>query len=237
MISVSKLKLKHPPKNWRYERKFIVEDREERFVEFVVKKNPHLFTEVYAPRQVNNLYFDFIERTCYNDNIIGYCDRFKLRLRWYGTLKGARKVARFELKVKEGMCGYKISFDTKPIRIGDTISLLTMQEMLLQSSLPAWLKQKVKLFNLTTVNSYWRRYFLSQDKKFRITIDTRIQYYKAYGNTVDLTRKNILNSKQIIVEVKYNSNDDNLIDTVTRFFPFRSTKSSKYVTGIESSTT
>ena len=42
----------------------------------------------------------------------------------------------------------------------------------------------------------------------------------------------ISDNRSIILEIKYNLDDDKIIDKITNSFPFRLTKNSKYITGV-----
>ena len=79
---------------------------------------------------------------------------------------------------------------------------------------------------------YNRRYFESADHNFRITVDSILEYYN-----IKLTNNNFINKyidlESIILELKYNQNFDHEAMNITNGFPFRLTKSSKYINGIE----
>jgi len=79
---------------------------------------------------------------------------------------------------------------------------------------------------------YKRKYFLSADKRFRITIDSGIEYYRVskYKNNF-INKSDYINT--VILELKYTEENDSSADEVSKYFPFRLTKSSKYVTGIQ----
>ena len=72
--------------NYRYERKFFISNLTKYEIESLIKLHPALFSEIYFPRFVNNLYFDSLNMKNYFDTIDGLGDRMKIRIRWYGSL-------------------------------------------------------------------------------------------------------------------------------------------------------
>jgi VTC domain. len=99
------------------------------------------------------------------------------------------------------------------------------------SNVPEIIFQQLKFLRSYFLNSYKRKYYLSADKKFRITIDKKIKHYEFLRkNNLDL--KNFVNDYNIIMELKYDNQNDFLANKITNFFPFRLTKSSKYVCGM-----
>jgi hypothetical protein len=69
------------------------------------------------------------------------------------------------------------------------------------------------------------------DSRFRLTIDNELQYFG-----IGINNNNFLEnhrSEDIIVELKYDRKYDDIATKVTNALPFRLTKSSKYVNGIE----
>ena len=77
---------------------------------------------------------------------------------------------------------------------------------------------------------YMRQYFASADLKFRITIDTDIRYSAFSGFGRRMTRP-VRDLGLTILELKYDQATSG-VDEVIREFPFRFSKSSKYVTGV-----
>ena len=79
------------------------------------------------------------------------------------------------------------------------------------------------------MNRYMRKYFLSFDKKYRITIDFNQAFYRLSNNT--LLRKHV-DQNNVILELKYDSHNDDDARYITNNFPFRLSKNSKYVNGV-----
>ena len=82
------------------------------------------------------------------------------------------------------------------------------------------------------LNRYLRKYYESCDGKYRITVDTDQSFYlvNSHGN---FFLNKIADNNTVILELKYNHDYDSGASYITTKFPFRLTKSSKYVTGVE----
>ena len=67
---------------------------------------------------------------------------------------------------------------------------------------------------------------MPSNKKFRITLDDNLTFID-----IDSNAKNNLR-ETIIMELKYNKNEDKNASRITQHFPLRLNKSSKYVSGL-----
>jgi hypothetical protein len=85
----------------------------------------------------------------------------------------------------------------------------------------------------TLLNCYSRKYFLSANNDFRITIDFDLLYYKIESQRNNFNRKPSADENKI-VELKYNLENDKFANAITTQFPFRLNKNSKYVNGVNS---
>lgn len=81
------------------------------------------------------------------------------------------------------------------------------------------------------LNSYRRRYFLSHDGCFRVTIDNDMTYCKVLPSVGTLLCKET-DHQNTVIELKYLMAEDNNAKSVSNAFPFRMTKNSKYVSGV-----
>ena len=105
--------------------------------------------------------------------------------------------------------------------------------MLEASQLPHDVVTRLAPLNVVLLNRYYRSYYLSADRTFRLTIDSDFEYCKItrlHNNFLARTVKR----RGGVVELKYDLEDDGRAERITSAFPFRVTKNSKYVEGIES---
>ena len=220
------------PTSFRYERKFLISELNRYEIESIVKFHPAIFSEIHHQRFVNNIYFDTINLSNYFDNVIGISQRLKVRIRWYGDLFGFIGKPVLELKIKTGFLGSKLRFPLDPFYIGRGYSLKAQQDIFAKSGVPDVVTEYLKSSRFTLLNRYGRKYFESADHKFRITIDFDMEFYKMDPANNFFIEK-IVDYNNTVLELKYSDKDDEDAGFITNYFPFRMTKSSKYVSGIE----
>jgi len=221
------------PEAFRYERKFFISGLTRHDVLGCIKLHPAMFSEIYYERFVNNIYFDTPTLKYYYATIDGLAQRKKCRIRWYGDLLGRTEKPVLEFKIKEGFVGRKENYPLAPFSFDESFQFDIAHEIFRNSDLPA--KLKMELFSLqpTLLNRYRRRYFQSANRQYRITVDSDLEFYRinAQGNTF---MHKIIDRENVIVELKYANEKDTIADSISGYFPFRVTRSSKYTTGIES---
>jgi len=218
--------------NFRYERKFLISGITKSEIESIVKLHPALFSEIFHKRSVNNIYYDSPELNNYFDNIDGNLQRIKTRIRWYGALFDEIKKPVLELKIKKGLLGKKLSYSINSFKLDNNYNTQKIAHVIQNSEIPNFVKTGLKALNPILLNRYTRKYFLSADKKYRITIDTGQAFYRI-GSWHNLFIKIMPDDTNIILELKYDMAYDNDARQITNLFPFRLTKSSKYVQGVE----
>jgi SPX domain protein involved in polyphosphate accumulation len=199
-------------------------------VECIVKLNAAIFSEIYHQRFVNNIYFDSFNLANYRENIEGATDRIKIRIRWYGELFGYMEKPVLEIKIKKEFLNKKISIPIKPFvlkkdtKISDILNSFTY----LQDSLAI----DFNSIQPSLLNQYTRKYYQSCNGHFRITIDTDQSFYQVNKqNNYFLNRTTDKNT--VILELKYAQEHESRANHITTKFPFRITKSSKYINGVE----
>jgi len=218
--------------NFRYERKFTVPNEFSlKTIEQFIKRNKALFREVFHLRQVNNIYFDSVAYNDYLDNVLGVSDRKKTRIRWYGDTFGEIKKPVLEIKIKKGLVGDKWSYKLKPFVLDNDFDDNTIQNIFKASELPLPILESVKMVSPTLLNSYLRKYFLSADNKFRVTLDYKLLYHKIDKRFNNFNFAPATDANKII-ELKYGLMDDKQANAISTQFPFRLNKNSKYVNGV-----
>jgi len=218
--------------DFRYERKSFVSSLSRHEIEALVKGHPAMFIEAYSPRYVNNIYFDTPNMDHYFANVDGVSNRLKVRIRWYGNLFGTVEKPVLELKIKKGMLGGKLEYPLTSFTLNHELSRTDIRESLESSSLPENLNEYLKSLNFALLNRYYRKYFVSADKKFRITLDYDLEYYRINPNINYFFNKRV-DDENTVFELKYNENEDNVAENIMNLFPLRVTKNSKYVSGID----
>ncbi len=194
--------------------------------------NPGLFSEIYSPRHINNIYFDSHNLRSYFGNVDGSMIRVKARIRWYGDLFGRVESPVLEFKIKCGIMGKKESFKGSSFIFDDSIDLYKIHDAVGLDQLPDSLREIFTPLKPVMVNRYRRKYFLSADKQCRITIDHQQSFRKIHSHSNSFFA-NAIQSGRIVLEVKYNYSHSEQIDQITGCFPIRMMKNSKYVAGMD----
>jgi len=220
------------PTNWRYERKFFISYADNHRVESAVKLHPAMFSELFHKRKVNNIYFDTYALTNFFKSVDGQSNRIKIRIRWYGDLFGEIKKPVLELKIKNGLLGGKLSYRLNMFKVDSELSDSVIRDVIESSDIPLEVKDMMRAQSMSLLNSYTRKYYQSLDRIYRITIDTNMKFIEVLPHFNKFS--NELNDKvNTVMELKYDPPADDAARDITKHFPFRMTKSSKYVTGVE----
>lgn len=219
----------------RYERKFIPEASTVPQVKQIIRSLPALFRPIFHPRYVNNLYLDSIGFDNYYDNVHGRSERKKVRIRWYGDLlqKSVRPV--LEIKIKSAHVGDKKQYTLPEVDIEAFLLSPKRHNDYLKNAakdLPYDIGNLLTRMRPTLLNRYHRYYFLDASGKYRVTIDENIRYQAIHPNINH--RINPQPKERFpVVELKYDETYDDDAINITDQIPFRLTKNSKYVNGIE----
>ena len=218
--------------NCRYERKFFVSGLTRHEVEALVKVHPAVFSEIYYQRYINNIYLDSFNIKSYFDSVNGINHRLKMRIRWYGDLFGEVEKPILEIKIKSGFLIRKRLFPIETFFLDEGFKFQRVLDAFGKSDIPKRLRLGLISVEPVLLNRFLRKYFLSADGNYRITLDSELQSYH-----LDLQNNNFMYKFQdldnTIMELKYGMMMDESAENITNFFPFSMTKSSKYIMGIE----
>jgi SPX domain protein involved in polyphosphate accumulation len=219
-------------RKYRYERKFFISELSRQSVESIVRLHPAMFSEIFHQRFVNNIYFDSFGLQNYNDNVHGSTRRIKVRIRWYGELFGNVTRPVLELKAKDGVLGKKESYSLQPFRLDEIFGESMVTDLFASSDIPEIVKMKLGFLKPVLLNRYSRKYFQSADKRYRITLDGDLVFYRITHQFNSFMSK-MKDDISVILELKYAADSDLDANHISNNFPFRVTKSSKYVQGID----
>lgn len=210
----------------RFERKYKISHLSKFAVEQAVRLHPAGFRKIFPNRQVNNIYFDTPDYQTCRHNIEGNNQRKKFRLRWYGANLQAINNPRFEVKIKHNELGRKEIMDFPNQQLKALPQITQLVSKLPIDNFPHHLLQLIP----TLLNTYQRSYFGTSDGKFRITVDWDLLFYPPLH--LGAFQQQPFVEKQVILELKYEEEQDTLAETIFQYLPFRQTKSSKYVKGV-----
>ena len=204
----------------RLEKKFVFLPGDNRKIEIL--KIEGFFKKIYYKRRVNSIYYDTIDLNCLWDNINGFSNRDKYRVRWYDDINNSEVFFEKKKKINQATQKTKIS----------------LGKFKNQEDLNIFLKSKEfnnSLYKITTLNlvqvltvSYSRDYYIDNKKKLRITFDENIKTHQNFeGNFF----KNLANIDNSILEFKYLLEDSDYVrqKMYNLNFNLRNQKFSKYV--------
>jgi len=212
---------------YRFERKIIIDSHS--YDDLIIMFKARGFSKLFPERSICNLYLDDLNHSAYYDNILGNSKRLKHRIRWYGSLFGTVQKITLEQKIKRGNVGIKNNFKVE--KEFDFLPTLNFSQLTkLVRYVLHDLKDKVFINILypASINTYTRAYYSDAFNRFRITFDKDIKYY-SFQNRIKLEKTD----HRIIVEIKYDNENDLLASQILEFFNFRLGKNSKYVNGVE----
>lgn len=157
--------------DFRHELKFTTYNLSLNDISNVIQFNKFMYYNHFPDRWVNNIYFDNNNLDSMMQSIEGSYMRYKTRLRWYDDFSKI-KDPKMEIKIKKGYLNtkliYKCSYSSQNIEEPFQMNNIKFQN-------PAILNI-FKGMKPVICNRYFRRYLVSQDKKIRVTIDTKLQF-------------------------------------------------------------
>lgn len=202
----------------RYERKYRITTSSFESVRQEVLANPCGFTESFPDRVVNSVYYDDINYTSYNDNLLGVSHRVKYRVRWYGERLSEITNPVLEKKIKKNMLGTKEYFPVSDFKISEGAPDVNKQ-----------IDQVTNQLFPHVIVRYQRSYFESMDRTIRATIDQKLRYH-SLGNWK--LAEEINRDDAVILEIKYEQGNEELANECMQMLPYRLTKNSKYVSAM-----
>lgn len=225
---------KAPIDLYRFEQKFLPERLTVHEMAALLRVHPALFREVYPERIVHNLYLDSPDLRCYRDHINGATHRVKVRFRWYGENSGLSEPTALELKIKQGLVSRKVAYPLGALHLNGGHSNPLREAAFTVKALPAFTRLQLKQLHPALLNTYHRRYFCSSDGKYRVTLDWDLRFtrpgcveWAAHEHPGPFAMPNL------ILELKFSPADAEGAEAITNQFPFRLTRCSKYILGIE----
>ena len=196
-------------------------------IDRLIKYNKANFSIHYPPRYINNIYFDTIDYKNYFDNIEGDTKRKKVRIRWYGEFFGINNKGKIEFKEKNGPVVRKIQKKIENFELTSKINLNKL-EKIWNYKIPI-----LKQLKPSVINRYYRKYYISNDKNIRLTID-RNQTFSKPSKPYNFKKLNKY-FEPIILEIKYNVENHRKAYIVTNDLEARVRKYSKYIESIKMS--
>ncbi len=207
----------------RFEKKFVLSYEQALAMPSLLRTHPGHFRQAYPDRQVNNTYFDTTDFAHLRENVAGVSPRKKVRLRWYGDFEAMSQTA-LEIKTKEGEVVSKSTRTVDP----DLRKQPKLPVKIAQTDSQFFFEQ-AGLYRPVLKNAYLRQYYVTADGLVRLTVDSNLRFDHPKSSRQQTPRQTLPHT---IVELKYALEAEKLAAQISNFFPFRLSKSSKYVQGM-----
>ena len=200
----------------RLEKKFIYNQGDESFRPFIING---MFKETFPPRVVNSIYLDTPIYQDVWDNINGFGNRKKIRIRWYGQINNTdvfiEEKKKINLVTQKTVKKLGIFKDYREL-----CNFINNEEFLKQEFI---LKKKLNIKRSVFIQ-YLRNYFELPNQKLRLTVDRNLKIFNSYPSKyIDLDK--------IILELKYDVNQSSYVNNFIydNKLNNRNRKFSKYV--------
>jgi hypothetical protein len=217
--------------DYRYELKYVYPQEDYWGIVDSVLLHPYMFKEVFSSRKVCNIYLDTFELRNYHDNLIGIKNRQKNRIRWYND-DLSKPILEYKNKIEK--LGWKDSYKM-PALVLDGFSwndyLTKIDAFHVNSDAYIKIMRDMKSQEPILNNTYSRRYFMSFDGLFRITVDHDMQYRRVDKHGLG---QGFNKDRRVIVEVKFSKKDFMKVKYITGYFNNSISSNSKYVSGVNS---
>ena len=206
----------------RYERKWVFDNIDYNQLSILLYRSKLFFSTQFQDREVNSIYFDDQNYSAIKQNVEGVSSKKKYRLRWYGNLNKITNSV-FEVKKKNGFVVKKENFFLKKL---NNLNLLNYDHLnKIEKFINDNFKFKNKLSPVLTTH-YLRSYFISSNELVRATIDINLKSLPLYRNSNISIIKEF---KEIILEIKYDTNLDIYVRNNLKQISSRLSKNSKFV--------
>ena len=204
----------------RIEKKFVFLPGDKRKIDQL--KIEGFFKKIYFNRRVNSIYFDTIDLNCLWDNINGFSNRNKFRVRWYDNIQNSEVF--FEKKNKINQTTQKIKISLGKFKNEDDLNSFLKSNDFVNAILKITSLNLVQVLNV----SYNRDYFIDTENKLRITFDQKITTHQ---NSEGKFYKNFADVSNNILEFKYANENSKYVrkKMYDLNFNVRNQKFSKYV--------
>jgi hypothetical protein len=199
----------------RIEKKFIYLNGDISYFYFLISG---MFIKTFSERTVNSFYFDTENYKDVWDNINGYSDRKKIRLRWYDDLKNSEVF--IEKKEKKNFITHK-----EVSKIGNFGNFNLLNKFINSQDFKKYdLKYSNNNLKKTILVEYKRNYYELPNKKLRVTVDNYIKIFYNYP-------LGFINLDKTIVELKYDLKNSSYVNLFVKENKLlnRNRKFSKYV--------
>ena len=223
--------------NYRSEIKFVCYKHNYPLIKNWIRFHKFNFFKEYDDRNINNIYFDSLDYKAFNDNLVGLPSRLKVRYRWYGNLfsNDTKNEGSLEFKFKKNIYGYKKIFKINDLTLNLNSNWKDIKNKILKKLTPEYKILFDQNSEKILINRYKREYFISRDKKLRVTLDKNIEIFDQRTSLIkpNFRFKNFTQD-HLVIEFKFNKDDKVFLNDLDINIPIKASRNSKYINGVRS---
>ena len=223
--------------NYRSEIKFVCYKHNYPLIKNWIRFHKFNFFKEYDDRNINNIYFDSLDYKAFNDNLVGLPSRLKVRYRWYGNLfsNDKKNEGSLEFKFKKNIYGFKKIFKINDLTLNLNSNWKDIKNKILKKLTPEYKILFDQNSEKILINRYKREYFISRDKKLRVTLDKNIEIFDQRTSLIkpNFRFKNFTQD-HLVIEFKFNKEDKVFLNDLDINIPIKASRNSKYVNGVRS---
>ena len=223
--------------NYRSEIKFVCYKQNYSLIKNWIRFHKFNFFKEYDDRNINNIYYDSFDYKAFNDNLVGLPSRLKVRYRWYGNLFSNEKKneGSLEFKFKKNIYGYKKIFKINDLTLNLNSNWKDIKNKILKKLTPEYKILFDRNSEKILINRYKREYFISRDKKLRVTLDRNIEIFDQRTSSIkpNFKFKNFTQD-YLVIEFKFNKEDKFVLNDLDINIPIKASRNSKYINGVRS---
>ncbi len=223
--------------NYRSEIKFVCYRNNYSLIKSWIKFHKYNFFKEYEDRNINNIYFDSLDYKAFDDNLIGLPSRLKIRYRWYGKLfsENKKNEGSLEFKFKKNIYGYKKIFKINDLTLNLSSTWREIKNKIQKSLTPEYKIIFDKNSEKILINRYKREYFISKNKKLRVTLDRNIQIFdQRFASLKPNYKLKNFTQDYLVIEFKFNKEDKMFLNDLDINIPIKASRNSKYINGVRS---
>ena len=223
--------------NYRSEIKFVCYKHNYPLIKNWIRFHKFNFFKEYDDRNINNIYFDSLDYKAFNDNLVGLPSRLKVRYRWYGNLfsNDKKNEGSLEFKFKKNIYGFKKIFKINDLTLNLNSNWKDIKNKILKKLTPEYKILFDQNSEKILINRYKREYFISRDKKLRVTLDKNIEIFDQRTSLIkpNFRFKNFTQD-HLVIEFKFNKDDKVFLNDLDINIPIKASRNSKYINGVRS---
>jgi len=137
-----------------------------------------------------------------------------------------------EVKRKRGVVGTKRFFPLNSFAYGPDFSFEAIRRATCAAIGDPVVAELVNASRPALANRYRRRYLVSADGRFRMTIDTAVRFERVHGEPPRGPFTCFEERDLVVLELKYDATHDGGAAAILGRLPYRVTRFSKYLSGI-----